>query len=99
MLVWRKEEPNSGGLYVYKVFGSFSDVSAEDFLRVQVDVDYRKEWDPTARRLEIIDSDPRSEMEADRQSDVVYWEMEWPVSIIQTNHFFPSKFLCLTLER
>ncbi|XP_043286679.1 stAR-related lipid transfer protein 7, mitochondrial-like [Venturia canescens] len=78
MLVWRKEEPNSGGLYVYKVFGSFADVSAEDFLQVQVDVDYRKEWDPTAKRLEIIDSDPRSEAEMDRQSDVVYWEMEWP---------------------
>lgn len=82
MLVWRKEEPDTGGLYAYKVFGSFADVSADDFLQVQVDVEYRREWDPTARRLEIIDSDPRWTMEQDRHSDVLYWEMTWPVIVL-----------------
>ena len=82
MLVWRKEEPENRGLYAYKVFGSFSDVSAEDFLQVQVDVDYRKVWDPTAKRLEIIDTDPGKETTQDCHSDVVYWEMIWPVIII-----------------
>lgn len=80
MLVWRKEEPQSGGLYAYKVYGSFPDVSAKDFLRVQVDVEYRKEWDPTARHLEVIDTDPSTELSSDRCSDIVYWEMIWPVS-------------------
>lgn len=79
MLMWRREEPGSGGLYAYKVYGSFPDVSAEDFLRVQVDVEYRKEWDPTARHLEVIDTDPSTESCQDNRSDVVYWEMIWPV--------------------
>ncbi|KAF7995594.1 hypothetical protein HCN44_006701 [Aphidius gifuensis] len=78
MLIWRKEEPNSGGLYAYKVFGKFSDVSAEEFLQVQVDVDYRKEWDPTAKELSIIDTDPMSISAKDDRTDVVYWEMIWP---------------------
>ncbi|XP_057332703.1 stAR-related lipid transfer protein 7, mitochondrial [Microplitis mediator] len=78
MLIWRKEEPNSGGMYAYKVFGTFSDVTAEEFLQVQVDVDYRKVWDPTARQLEIIDTDPKSLSAKDHRTDVIYWEMIWP---------------------
>ncbi|KAF7412236.1 hypothetical protein HZH66_001132 [Vespula vulgaris] len=32
MLIWRKEEEDTG-LFAYKVYGSFSDVTAEDFLQ------------------------------------------------------------------
>lgn len=88
MIVWRKEEPNSGGLYAYKVYGSFSDVSAEEFLKVQVDVDYRKIWDVTAQELEIIDTDPMSISAEDHRTDVIYWEMVWPVSYI--NNFLSN---------
>lgn len=79
MLIWRKEEPNSGGLFAYKVYGTFSDVTAEDFLQTQIDLDYRKKWDPTARELKIIDTDPESKESADNGIDVVYWETIWPV--------------------
>uniref|UniRef100_A0A0C9RS17 STARD7_0 protein n=1 Tax=Fopius arisanus TaxID=64838 RepID=A0A0C9RS17_9HYME len=81
MLIWRREETDtrSGGLYAYKVFGSFSDVTADEFLRVQVDVDYRKAWDTTAKRLEIIDTDPEGVVDGNQRSDVIYWEMIWPV--------------------
>ncbi|XP_074116093.1 stAR-related lipid transfer protein 7, mitochondrial isoform X1 [Cotesia typhae] len=78
MMIWRKEEPNTGGMYAYKVFGTFSDVSAEEFLQVQVDVDYRKVWDPTAKQLEIIDTDPKSLSAKDHRTDIIYWEMIWP---------------------
>lgn len=80
MLVWRREEKDSNGLYAYKVYGSFDDVSAEDFLNVQLDIDYRKEWDDTAKQLEIIDTDPSSEESSNSCSDIIYWEMIWPVS-------------------
>ncbi|XP_015110043.1 stAR-related lipid transfer protein 7, mitochondrial [Diachasma alloeum] len=78
MLIWRREEPGTGGLYAYKVLGTFSDVSADEFLRVQVDVQYRKEWDTTAKRLEIIDTDPQGVADQNQRSDVIYWEMIWP---------------------
>lgn len=80
MLIWRREEPNTSGLYAYKVYGKFSDVTAEEFLQVQVDVDYRKVWDSTAQELEIIDTDPKSLSGEDHRTDIIYWEMIWPVS-------------------
>lgn len=80
MLIWRKVEPGSGGLFAYKVYGSFSDVTAEDFLQVQIDVNYRKQWDPTAQELQIIESDPKSELSINHSTDVIHWEMIWPVS-------------------
>ena len=80
MIIWRRLEPDTG-LYAYKVYGSFSDVSAADFLQVQIDVEYRKEWDKTAKELEVIDTDPVIQKEKDCHSDIIYWEMIWPVRI------------------
>lgn len=78
MLIWRKKE--TGGLFAYKVYGSFADVTAEDFLQVQIDVDYRKQWDPTAQELKIIETDPDSESSGNHSTDIIHWEMIWPVS-------------------
>lgn len=80
MLIWRRPEPESGGLYAYKVYGSFSDVTGDDFLQAQIDVDYRKQWDPTAQELEIIETDPTSESSVNNSTDIIHWEMIWPVS-------------------
>lgn len=79
MLIWRRKEPNAGGLYAYKVYGSFADVTAEDFLQTQIDVNYRKNWDPTARELRVIDTDPMSDPSGSDHSDIIYWETIWPV--------------------
>lgn len=70
MITWQREE--QPGLYAYKVYVEYPDVSAEDFLYVQTNVDYRKQWDDTAVALEIIDTDPAT------NSQVIYWEMLWP---------------------
>lgn len=75
LVVWRKQ--HESGSYIYKVFGSYPDVTATDFLNVQVDTEYRKKWDSTAVALETIENDPKEEM----HSDIIYWEMLWPVSI------------------
>lgn len=58
------------------VHASYTDVSAEDFLYVQTDTQYRKEWDKTAVSLDVVDVDPANRA----KSQVVYWEMLWPVS-------------------
>lgn len=70
MIIWRREENNSG-LYAYKVYGSFPDVSAEEFLQVQIDIEYRKEWDATAKELEIIDTDKKLLREHGREENIL----------------------------
>lgn len=76
LIVWRRL--HSSGHYEYKVYGSYEDVSAEDFLNVQIDIQYRKLWDATAVNLNVIENDP----DPTSNSDIVYWEILWPVSII-----------------
>lgn len=93
MLIWRKEEPNSGGLFAYKVYGTFSDVTAEDFLQTQIDLDYRKKWDPTARELTIIDTDPESKESADNGIDVVYWETIWPRLFTNRDYVYQRRWI------
>lgn len=66
---------------------TYPDVTAEDFLFVQMDIDYRKEWDNTAVALDVIESD----VAQGSYSQVMYWEMLWPVSKI-----LDSKELSLT---
>lgn len=75
LLIWRKL--HSSGCYEYKVYGSYNDVLAEDFVNVQIDINYRKTWDSSAVVLELIEKDPTPKS----NSDLVYWEMQWPVSI------------------
>ena len=36
LLVWRQEHPEQKGHYAYKMYGRFDDVSAFEFLEVQV---------------------------------------------------------------
>lgn len=43
---------------------------------VQIDLDYRKEWDSMSVDLGICDSEPLT------HSDLIYWELSWPVIII-----------------
>lgn len=77
LFVWRRKRPN--GCFEYKVYGKYDDVTAEDFLRVQIDIDYRKQWDTNAIVLNVV------ETESTTNSDVIYWEMQWPVSIFLIN--------------
>ncbi|XP_076295619.1 stAR-related lipid transfer protein 7, mitochondrial isoform X2 [Lasioglossum baleicum] len=93
MLIWRRQEPNSGGLFAYKVYGSFAEVSAEDFLQTQIDVEYRKQWDPIARELRIIDSDPMSETSINDRSDVIYWETEWPALFSNRDYVYQRRWV------
>ncbi|XP_011645417.1 stAR-related lipid transfer protein 7, mitochondrial-like isoform X1 [Pogonomyrmex barbatus] len=93
MLIWRKIEPDSGGLFAYKVYGSFSDVTAEDFLQVQIDVDYRKQWDPTAQELEIIETDPKSESSVNRSTDIIHWEMIWPKLFSNRDYVYQRRWV------
>ncbi|CAL1674249.1 unnamed protein product [Lasius platythorax] len=93
MLIWRKKEPDSGGLFAYKVYGSFSDVTADDFLQVQIDVDYRKQWDPTAQELQIIETDPKSELSINHSTDIIHWEMIWPKLFSNRDYVYQRRWI------
>lgn len=65
---------------LFAVYASYPDITAEDFLHVQTNTHYRKEWDKTAVALDIVDVDPSNT----RKAHVVYWEMLWPVNKTRT---------------
>lgn len=87
MLVWRRL--HDSGHYEYKVYGSFNDVSAEDFLNVQIDSAYRKKWDNTAVILEVVEKDPTPQS----NSDIIYWEMLWPKLFTNRDYVFNRRFM------
>ncbi|XP_029052762.2 stAR-related lipid transfer protein 7, mitochondrial-like isoform X2 [Osmia bicornis bicornis] len=93
MLIWRREEPNFGGLFAYKVYGSFDDVTAEDFLQTQIDVDYRMNWDSSARELQIIDTDPKSQTSSEDSTDVIYWETIWPKLFANRDYVYQRRWV------
>ena len=61
---------NDVGNYEYKMYGSFDDVSAEEFLSVQLDMsEFRLSWDKSSAQCVVIDR-------ADTTSQVIiasYW--------------------------
>ncbi|XP_066595531.1 stAR-related lipid transfer protein 7, mitochondrial isoform X2 [Prorops nasuta] len=91
MLVWRKKEPND--LYTYKIYGSFPDVTAEDFLQVQIDIDYRKKWDTNACVVQLIESDPISVSCKDQSTDIIYWEIKWPVMFLNRDYVYQRRWV------
>ncbi|XP_063221188.1 stAR-related lipid transfer protein 7, mitochondrial [Bacillus rossius redtenbacheri] len=84
LLIWRKLYD---GLYAYKLYGNYGDVTAEDFLHVQIDAEYRKQWDNTALQLQVLESDPET------NSDIVYWEMQWPRMFSNRDYVFNRRYV------
>lgn len=87
LLVWRKEDEVLHGLYIYKVYGKYHDVAAKDFLKAQIDTEFRKTWDNTAINLKVVEQDSES------NSDIVYWEMKWPRMFSNRDYVFNRRYL------
>ena len=52
ILVWRREHLSMKGMYEYKMYGSFDDVTAEEFLSVQLDMtEFRLTWDKSTAQV------------------------------------------------
>jgi hypothetical protein len=87
LIIWRKPHPDFEGLYTYKVYGYYDDISPEDFLTTQLDLEYRKKWDNLVLQLRIIDKDEGT------SSEVVYWEMKWPKMFSNRDYCFVRRHL------
>jgi len=86
ILVWRKEHPTEKGMYVYKMYGRFEDVTADEFMKVQLDMsEFRMSWDTSTAQCYVLDSNPQS------NQDVYYWEVNWP-------RFFSNRDYCCVRE-
>ncbi|EDW37081.1 GL26048 [Drosophila persimilis] len=85
--IWRREEQSS--LYSYKVYARFDDITADDFLHVQTDLDYRRQWDDTALRLELISEDPVP----GSNSHLIYWEMQWPRLFANRDYVYCRRYI------
>lgn len=70
------------------VYVSYPDITAEDFLFVQNDIDYRKEWDDTAVALRLIEND---EQDQSQPGSIIYWEMMWPKLFSNRDYVFVRK--------
>lgn len=85
--IWKRDEEKS--MCSYKVYASFKDISAADFLHVQTDLDYRKEWDDTAVVLKLIEEDP----DPGNNSHLIYWEMQWPKFFANRDYVYCRRFI------
>lgn len=64
---------------------SYPDITAEDFLFVQTDIAYRREWDDSAVTLDVVETNSSDE------SQIVYWEMMWPKLFSNRDYVFIRK--------
>ncbi|TMS37137.1 hypothetical protein L596_004133 [Steinernema carpocapsae] len=70
--VHRRKLQGYDNLYEYRCAGSYFDISPENFLEAQNDVDYRRNWDGNVISLEILASDTQTD------SSVIRWIAKFP---------------------
>jgi hypothetical protein len=77
ILVWRQEHPVGSGLYAYKMYGRFDDVTAAEFVEVQLDMsEFRQSWDENTAQCHVLEEDV--EESGLSLSQIYYWEVNWP---------------------
>ena len=55
ILVFRQEHPEMPGMYVYKMYGKFDDITANEFVEVQTDLsEFRLSWDSSTAQCHSI---------------------------------------------
>lgn len=88
LTVWKMQDANykTTGLFCYKLYGKYDDITADDFLQVFLDTENRTKWDTHAADLKVIDSEPAT------QSEVIYWETRWPTLFSNRDYVFKRRY-------
>jgi len=61
ILVWRKEHKHKKGLYHYKLYGVFDDITVWEFLAVQLDLSkFRLGWDSSTAQCKQVDREKKN---------------------------------------
>lgn len=84
--VWRC--PVTGtSLYKYKLYGTYSDIPANAFFNIQLDLEYRKKWDSHVVQLEKVEEDEET------GTEVIYWATHFPLGMLyDRDYLFVRKY-------
>ena len=77
IVVWRMPHPEFSGLFIYMMYGNFSDVSPNEFLEVQLDLsEFRLKWDRQSAQCSVLEEEVDNV--GNSLSQIYYWEVTWP---------------------
>ncbi|XP_076140329.1 stAR-related lipid transfer protein 7, mitochondrial [Alosa pseudoharengus] len=83
--VWRRPIEGSH-LFEYRVFGTYNDITPRQFFNVQLDTEYRKNWDALVIKLEVVDRD------ANTGSEVVHWATHFPYPMYSRDYVYVRRY-------
>ncbi|NWV55952.1 STAR7 protein, partial [Daphoenositta chrysoptera] len=83
--LWRRPIPGSH-LFQYRVYGSYTDVTPRQFFNVQLDTEYRKQWDALVLQLEVLERDPAS------GSELVRWVTQFPYPMYSRDYVYVRRY-------
>uniref|UniRef100_A0A915Q3X9 Phosphatidylcholine transfer protein n=1 Tax=Setaria digitata TaxID=48799 RepID=A0A915Q3X9_9BILA len=70
------------GLYEFRCSGSYDDITASDFVDAQMDLIFRKKWDPNVEKLELVQKDD------DTDSELIHWVAKFPYPMYPREYVF-----------
>ncbi|XP_054150655.1 stAR-related lipid transfer protein 7, mitochondrial [Melozone crissalis] len=83
--LWRRPIPGSA-LFQYRVFGSYTDVTPRQFFNVQLDTEYRKQWDSLVLKLDVVERDPAT------GSEVIHWVTQFPYPMYSRDYVYVRRY-------
>jgi len=90
LLIWRRkigyDSENGLDIFEHKVLGRFDEITPIEYYQVQVDLEYRKEWDFLIKFLEMIKKDPAS------STELVRWVSKFPYPLCDREYIFVRRY-------
>lgn len=83
-VVAQRAQTGSDGLFAYVILGEL-DLTAEQLVAVNVDLDYRNTWDEFAKTLKTIET-------VDKSTSVVYWRVAYPWPMSHRDYVYQRLF-------
>ncbi|XP_032304743.1 stAR-related lipid transfer protein 7, mitochondrial [Coturnix japonica] len=68
------------------VFGTYTDVTPRQFFNVQLDTEYRKQWDSLVIKLDVIERD------AATGSEVIHWVTHFPYPMYSRDYVYVRRY-------
>ncbi|KAM7538218.1 hypothetical protein Aperf_G00000071015 [Anoplocephala perfoliata] len=95
--MWRRPSKRSGisnAVYDYRVCGSFKDISALCFLEVQLNLEYRRQWDDSIVALESSRS--MKEVSDAAETEVIRWVSRFPFPMARREYVYARRWWLTT---
>uniref|UniRef100_A0A183TL97 START domain-containing protein n=1 Tax=Schistocephalus solidus TaxID=70667 RepID=A0A183TL97_SCHSO len=87
----QSDEVEHLNFFEYRACGTFTDISASSFLEVQLNLSYRRQWDPQISLLETIR--PRSGcQDAADQTEIIRWVAKFPFPMAKREYVYARRW-------